>query len=158
MLRSRVWGAGEGEAYAVRSNALWVMVTWGAHCEQTDTCENITLPPLRWQVKITIQNLGHVCNGNKVEDISLVEKQYVDFIAIYVWQQVKKCVTIFINYPDVDLQQLDLWSRAALQITLEETLVKNHRNRHHYNNSYQMTMNYGVISYHLRIGIELGKG
>ena len=40
----------------MKSNALWVMLTWGTLCEQRDTCENITFPPLRWRVKITIQN------------------------------------------------------------------------------------------------------
>ena len=34
----------------VRPYASWVMVTWGPPMDrQTQTCENITFPPLRWR-------------------------------------------------------------------------------------------------------------
>ena len=39
----------------VRSNVLWVMVTWHPFPEQIDTTENITFPQLRWRA---VKNFG----------------------------------------------------------------------------------------------------
>ena len=54
----------------MRSNASWVMVTWGPPSprEQKDTSENITLPQLRWQAVISdimndIEQLCHKPDG-----------------------------------------------------------------------------------------------
>ena len=52
--------SGEGQSWAggvctMRSNASWLMVTWGPPCVQTHTCENNTFPQIRWRVVITMK-------------------------------------------------------------------------------------------------------
>ena len=59
----------------VRSNALWVMVTWGTPCEQTDMTENITFQLLRWwmvkmQIHWTTGWIAYVCVRGKKYDFN----------------------------------------------------------------------------------------
>ena len=45
-------GQDHGGASTMRFNALWVRVTWGTPCKQTDINENITFPQLRWRAAL----------------------------------------------------------------------------------------------------------